>query len=346
MSGEQPFVAAPDNPAASRKGLSNLSTRSKAAILISICCAAVVCAAVAVSTSSFASTASADKTQLTVSRTADGDLEFGFEDWQVVLQQSTLLITGAIPIAGPIIGFFIALFWPSSNDIWGMIKERVLELVTQELLKQEVRDLHNDLLGLKDSLDRVNNAGVHEKGNFIDSLIISCDNIWAHIRGSSDPKQVLPIFAPFAYIHLGVLNERYRCGDVLFPEDHNEEGWRRDLETQRNTYGEWFAKTYQEWYDWRIPALGFNCERQVGCGPKVPCVCNFHVTFTDSLLGTHEQETVSCQYNSGFCAQMEQKQQQRINDVIAEMEKKIVYARHLDVFLPKTSPEYCAIRQV
>eukprot|EP00299_Pterocystis_sp_00344_P012560 c6048_g1_i2.p1 GENE.c6048_g1_i2~~c6048_g1_i2.p1 ORF type:complete len:344 (-),score=76.07 c6048_g1_i2:46-1077(-) len=339
----QPFVSAPEK--APRKA-GTLSKRMKALILVSVCCAAVVCAALLATSSSnsFASTASADKNQL-VSRAADDELEFGIDDWQVVVQQSALMIAGEIPYAGPIIGFFLALFWPSSQvDVWALIKDRVLELVTQELLKQEIRTLQNDLEGLRDSLTYVKNSGLHEKGNFMDSLIIVSDQTWAHIRGSSDPKHMLPIFAPFAYIQLGILNERYRCGSILFPTDHNESGWKNDLLAKHTTLTTWFAKTYQEWYDWRIPLLGFDCERQVSCAARFGCTCGFRARFEDRLLGTHEEERINCQEGTSrtFCARMQTKHNERVAAVVAEMEKKIVYARHLDVFLPTAAAPYCA----
>ncbi|MTI32416.1 insecticidal delta-endotoxin Cry8Ea1 family protein [Xanthovirga aplysinae] len=116
--------------------------------------------------------------------------------------------------AGLLLGGLATFLWPESEeDVWEEIREKVEALVDDKISDFNYKLVSEDLQGLKNVLDRYQMAEPDSGGSGqvkID-LFLNADDAFVealpHFQSKDDQLTLLPLFAQFANLHLGLLRE-------------------------------------------------------------------------------------------------------------------------------------------
>ncbi|GIO10198.1 hypothetical protein J31TS6_62260 [Brevibacillus reuszeri] len=156
-----------------------------------------------------------------------------------------------IPYVGAIVSFAIGQLWPTDKaDIFSLIKDQVKGLVDQAILNKEMEERKHEIEGLNDTMNQYVDAGNHEKGGFMTSMLTQLNIMHHKLTESTNSIHLIPLTITIANIHLTLLRERLSHGKEIYTED-NTTVWEKDLTKRYQDYHKFFLEIYPKWKTWR-----------------------------------------------------------------------------------------------
>lgn len=156
-----------------------------------------------------------------------------------------------IPYVGAIVSFAIGQLWPTDKaDIFSLIKDQVQGLVDQAILNKEMEERKHEIEGLNDTMNQYVDAGNHEKGGFMTSMLTQLNIMHHKLTESTNSIHLIPLTITIANIHLTLLRERLSHGKEIYTED-NTTVWQKDLTKRYQDYHKFFLEIYPKWKTWR-----------------------------------------------------------------------------------------------
>lgn len=158
-------------------------------------------------------------------------------------------LTGAGIICVPL----AELFWPTSNDVWGDIKERVEELINQKLSEYTYKMVKEDLDGLILVLNDYTNAleDAVNQPSFIIQVFNNAKSAFElmlpHFKSEDEEVLLLPLLAPMANLHMALLRDGVLFGDSWGVPADTVNRWKsEELPNLIADYVDWVDQWYHQ----------------------------------------------------------------------------------------------------
>ncbi|MFP3380803.1 hypothetical protein SB767_31245, partial [Bacillus sp. SIMBA_069] len=87
-------------------------------------------------------------------------------------------------------------------DIFSLIKDQVKGLVDQAILDKEMEERKHEIEGLEDTMKQYVDAGNHEKGGFMTSMLTQLNIMHHKLTESTNSIHLIPLTITIANIHL------------------------------------------------------------------------------------------------------------------------------------------------
>ena len=175
--------------------------------------------------------------------------------WNERIKNAVEALEGAIPYVGFLVVALTELLWPADDvDIFDSIKSQVNRVVDAKILGAELDQRREQLDGLKDTMAEYGNAGPHEKGSLLSSMLGEVNVLHRELTESPNAVNLVPLAVVCAHIHLSLLLERLLFGSQLYAED-NSAVWKQDLTNAYNDYHGYFRQIYPRWKEWRASQI-------------------------------------------------------------------------------------------
>ncbi len=146
-------------------------------------------------------------------------------DWNGDARTVVTTAAGMISEAGGVLAGLIQIFWPSPTvDVWGSIKDQVLQLIGQAIDANTYSTVCEDLQGLRNVMNQYLqylNGG--SAASVVTDLWTDANttflNARPHFQAQGKEVLLLPLFVPFANMHLSLLRDRVLFGASKWNED-------------------------------------------------------------------------------------------------------------------------------
>lgn len=138
---------------------------------------------------------------------ADDDI-----DWDSLAKAVITTGLGEIPYVGSIVSALADILWPSGDDVWNEIKDKVEALIKEKISELVYKQVQDSLKGLKNNIDDyICAAKTGEPPSILSQKWIATNALFLHDLPSFQSKDyellLLPLFAQFANLHLTLLRD-------------------------------------------------------------------------------------------------------------------------------------------
>ena len=174
---------------------------------------------------------------------ADDDI-----DWDNLAK--TVITTGLGEI-GSILSSLADILWPSGDDVWNEIKDKVEALIKEKISELVYKQVQNSLKGLKNNIDDyVSAAKTGEPPSILSQKWIATNALFLHDLPSFQSKDyellLLPLFAQFANLHLTLLRDGVFHGkDKMGWSDTTVDNVTKTLAARIAEYTKYTDETYK-----------------------------------------------------------------------------------------------------
>lgn len=182
-------------------------------------------------------------------------LEYEF-DYNNAARVVVSTVLGEVPYVGTLLSALIEIFWPDEKvDVWAEIADRVEALIDKKISAEVMQDVQDALTGLHNVIDDYVFAAKNFKddGKYISEKFNVAQGHFLHdlprFQSKGYEVLLLPLFAQFANLHLGLLRDGAAFGRTWGWSDTIVSDMRQRLADGIRSYGEYADKTYGAGYD-------------------------------------------------------------------------------------------------
>ena len=219
---------------------------------------------------------------------------------------------GKTPYVGGLLGPLVGAIWPSSGpNLWDQIKGEVQALVSQDIAKNNLANIHRKLKGIQDNLQEYNamsDATPSDKAAKQDKLISIETNMVTLVPTflSGDIVNGFSCFWGMALLHLSALHDLHKVYDVS--------GYKEIYHKKVNAYSYFGKVATRCMYNRRMGKLSFT--NNSGQIPGKNSQYNVVVLLTDTKTGT-ELVDFTHYYRHGWTPQQIQQDSSEANSQLS-----------------------------
>jgi len=117
---------------------------------------------------------------------ADDDI-----DWDSLAKSVITTGLGEIPYVGSILSALADILWPSGDDVWTEIKDKVEALIKEKISELVYKQVQNSLKGLKNNIDELHLCCQNWRASVYFVTEMDCHKCPVPTRPTKLPKQGL-----------------------------------------------------------------------------------------------------------------------------------------------------------
>lgn len=133
-------------------------------------------------------------------------------DWNNAAEQTIAAVLGEVPVVGSLLSPLVYIFWPpTQTDVWAQVEQQVEQLINQDLSQLVQQQVAASLQGLNNNLSSYLQAVKNgDPSNIADWWVATNADFLQQLPTFQLPDYqllLLPLFAQFANMHLGLLRD-------------------------------------------------------------------------------------------------------------------------------------------